>query len=68
MSGSELERLLHHMKTVRGTATDAWVRNFAGSILRQSRKATWRPSEKQIAMMRRLVVELFEPELMVLED
>ncbi len=68
MSESELERLIHHMRTIRGTATDAWAKGFAGSILRQSRKSTWRPSEKQITMMRRLVSQMFEPSDLVVID
>ena len=41
-------------------AASKWTRGFAKSVLRQSRRRGWEPTPKQLAMMRRLVAELFE--------
>ncbi|WP_421904642.1 hypothetical protein [Mameliella sp.] len=55
----ELERLLFYMPTVAERATNTWAQSFATSIVRQSRRRNWRPSQKQLSMMRRLVAEMF---------
>ncbi|MBY6163250.1 hypothetical protein KUV73_20370 [Mameliella alba] len=55
----ELERLLHHMPTIAREATNEWAKSFAGSIVRQSKRRGWKPSPKQLSMMRRLVSDLF---------
>lgn len=59
MRQRSLDELIHHMGAVRDRAPNDWVRNFAGSVLRQSRNRKWKPSPKQVGMMRRLVSELF---------
>ena len=70
MSTRNLEELIFQMPTVERRATDPWVKSFAASILKQRRRRNWRPTEKQVAIMRRLVAELFgEPdELIVIEE
>ncbi|MBL3553189.1 hypothetical protein [Rhodovulum sulfidophilum] len=70
---SDLARLLWHMPTVVSHARSEWAEGFAKSIIRQSRRRNWRPSEKQLGTMRRLVSELFihpreESEFQVIED
>ena len=54
-----IEEALYHMPTVARLATDTWAKGFAESIVRQSRRRGWRPSAKQLALMRRMVGELF---------
>ena len=70
MSPRNLEELLFQMPSVESRASDPWVKNFAASILKQRMRRNWRPTDKQVAIMRRLVSELFgEPdELIVLEE
>ena len=53
------EELLWHMPTVHRMARDEWAKNFAESVLKQARRRGWRPSVKQLAMMQRMVSELF---------
>ncbi|MEM9496579.1 MAG: hypothetical protein AAGA28_01565 [Pseudomonadota bacterium] len=59
MTDRNVEELLFHMPVVFHRARNIWVRNFASSVLKQSRRKTWRASPKQVAMMRQLVSELF---------
>lgn len=54
-----IEELLFHMPTVARTASTDWARGFALSVVHQSRRRGWKPSEKQVAMMRKMVSELF---------
>ncbi|MEM0978430.1 MAG: hypothetical protein AAGJ34_12915 [Pseudomonadota bacterium] len=56
---AELDRLIWYMRTVIQRSENSWDRNFAKSILKQSKRKTWQPSPKQIKMMHRLVDELF---------
>ena len=72
-SPDELERLLHHMPTVARGATNTWASGFAWSIVRQGKRPGWRPSPKQLSIMRRLVSDLFantdeEGELILIEE
>lgn len=63
-----LDVLLHHMKASAASA-NVWEAGFARSILQQSRRRSWRPSEKQIAIMDRLVSEaMCEDAFAVIED
>ena len=39
-----------------------WGFNFTRSILRNNKRRDWKPSEKQLIAMRRLVAELTEPD------
>lgn len=56
---SEVERLLFHMGAVASNASNEWAQGFAQSILRQRNRKGFRPSPKQLALMQRLVVDLF---------
>lgn len=55
----EIERLLHHLQTIHQRPQSEFAESFAGSILKQSRRRNWSPSEKQLGVMRKLVSELF---------
>lgn len=59
---SEVERLLYHMPTVARLAENDWAKGFAKSVVGQSRRKRWYPSEKQVAIMRELVSDLFREE------
>jgi hypothetical protein len=56
-----IEELLFYMTTVAKQASSEWEANFARSILKQSKRPTWNPSEKQLWTMRRMVSDLFLP-------
>lgn len=56
---AELERLIHYMPTIAQRSENEWARGFAQSIVRQSRRRAWRPSPKQMSMMKKLVTDLF---------
>ncbi len=58
MTSRPIEVLLHHFPTIVDRSDDEWTRNFARSILRQARNPRWRPSEKQLEIMQRLVADL----------
>ena len=55
----EIDRLVYHMASVATYATNEWASGFAKSIQRQSRRRGWRPSPKQLNLMRDLVADLF---------
>ncbi len=55
----EIERLVFHMRAVARMVSNEWACGFARSILRHSKRPGWRPSAKQLACMRQLVVDLF---------
>ncbi len=61
MNPHSIDELLFHMPTV-ASKGDRWAREFASSVLKQSRRRKWQPSPKQEALMRRLVGEIFEPD------
>lgn len=54
-----VDELLFHMPTVAKTASTDWAKGFALSVIRQSRQHGWHRSDKQVAMMRKMVSELF---------
>ena len=54
-----IEELLFHMPTVAKTASSDWAKGFALSVVQQSRRRGWKPSDKQVAIMRTMVSELF---------
>jgi hypothetical protein len=58
-SGAEIERLLHHMPSVALHAENTWAKGFAQSVSKQARRKGWRPSPKQLSIMRGLVSDLF---------
>lgn len=53
------EECLFWMPRIAADAPDEWARGFASSIIRQSRRKGWKPSGKQLGVMRRMVAELF---------
>lgn len=59
MTARPLDELLHHWRAVIGAAPEGWARDFALSIQKQRRRAGWHPTDKQLALMRRMVAELF---------
>lgn len=63
MTDQELDEiLLHHWpRLVRRAmidASDEWTKGFVLSIARHGKRPKWRPSPKQQAIMRRLLIEL----------
>ena len=54
-----LDHLIDLMPTVRREAQNEWAKSFAGSIMRQAKRPSWRPSPKQEAIMHRLADDLF---------
>ena len=54
------EELLFHWSAVAQRATNAWAKEFAASIAKQSRRKGWRPTPKQAALMQSLVSDLFQ--------
>lgn len=67
-SPAEIERLLHHMPTVAERAGETWAKDFARSIIGQSRRRGWKPTDKQLPVMQRLVSELFTHRCMDPDD
>jgi len=63
MKKHSLDELIYHMRTVASTTPSDWERSFASSILKQSKRAKWTPSAKQMRIMRNLVDDLFGPDL-----
>lgn len=57
--GDQVERLLFYMPVIADRSEHEWPRSFARSIMRQSGRRGWRPSGKQLQMMRELVSDLF---------
>ncbi len=53
-----LEELLFHMRTMARSGSE-WEAKFARSILRQAKRSTWNPSDKQQQIMQRMVSEMF---------
>lgn len=54
-----VDECLFHFSAIARTSTDRWAKEFATSILRQSRRKGWRPTDRQLGLMRKLVSELF---------
>lgn len=50
---------LYWFPTIAKTTKNEWAQNFAHSVMAQSRRRGWKPTPKQLAMMRRMVAELF---------
>ena len=68
MNTRPVEILLFHMPTVADRADDPWARDFAWSVLRQSKRPRWRPSKKQEAIMQSLVADLFHETEVLIEE
>jgi acyl-coenzyme A synthetase/AMP-(fatty) acid ligase len=58
-SPAEVERLLFYMPNVAEAATTDWARGFAQSVVRQAKRRGWKPSDKQLNIMREMVSDLF---------
>lgn len=41
---------------------DPWVQGFVADIAKRRRWRNWKPTPKQLAMMRRLAAQVFEPD------
>ena len=54
-SPDEIESLIWWIPSIASRGRTAWERDFAKSILLQSRRRGWVPSGKQLGIMRRLV-------------
>ncbi|MBS0573122.1 MAG: hypothetical protein JSS08_07715 [Proteobacteria bacterium] len=54
-----LDELLFHWRAVIGAAPEGFPRDFALSIQKQRRRPGWEPTDRQMAIMRRMVAELF---------
>jgi hypothetical protein len=67
MSGRSVDETLYCLRSVAGRADDKWASGFAMSILKQARRPSWQPSAKQLALMGRLVDEMFVPDLDLFE-
>lgn len=52
-----VDELIWSMPFIAEAATNDWAKNFALSIMRQSRRRNWTPSPKQHALMNRMVAE-----------
>ncbi|WP_300071119.1 hypothetical protein [uncultured Ruegeria sp.] len=62
MTDLELDFILTHrwplvMRSVMA-GTDQWLKDFVRSIARHGKRSTWRPSEKQEQIMKRLLSEM----------
>lgn len=55
----EIERLLFHMPTVARLSQNEWASGFAASVIGQSKRKRWTPSQKQLSIMSELVSDLF---------
>jgi len=60
MRGEELERLLFHMPACAQQARTEWLRRFASDMARRARWRNWKPSNRQIEVMRGMVADLFQ--------
>ena len=65
-----VDECLHWLPTIARRSTSDWARGFAQSVLAQSRRRNWKPSPKQLTLMRRLASELFaeDDDLILIED
>jgi hypothetical protein len=59
MSGLSLDELLFSWRSVIGQAPKGWARDFALSIQKARKRPNWQPSPKQLALMRRMVADLY---------
>ena len=55
-----LDELLFHMPAVAQWARTKWAKDFARSVIKQSRFRNWKPTPKQHAMIRQMVSDLFD--------
>lgn len=55
----QVERVLWSWPTVVEKAETDWAKGFARSIAAQARRRNWRPSPKQLALMKEMVAQLY---------
>lgn len=71
MTDAELEEIIIHrwpaLTRYAMVHGDDWTRKFARSIARNAKRPAWRPSPKQQFIMRRLLAEMGQDNLDVLE-
>jgi hypothetical protein len=60
MRPASVEELLWSWPTVCRCLPDGWAKDFALSIQKQSKWKKWKPTEKQLGIMRRMVSELYQ--------
>ncbi|WP_320176719.1 hypothetical protein [Roseovarius pacificus] len=63
MSPNELDEILtvhwpRVLRRVMADNSDEWAKGFAKSIARNGKRLSWRPTQKQELIMRRMVAEL----------
>ena len=56
-----IDELLFWWPSITRRATDEWAKGFCQSVLGQSKRRNWNPTEKQLSLMRRLHREMFTP-------
>lgn len=49
------------VRQVMADGSDEWLKGFVRSIARHGKRAGWHPTDRQAAIMRRLVVERGQP-------
>lgn len=55
----QVERIMWSWPTVVENAETDWARGFARSIAGQAKRRNWRPSPKQLALMKQMVGQLY---------
>ena len=63
MQQHSLQELIYHMRTVISSTESEWKRGFAVSILKHSKRPSWKPSAKQMRTMRNLIDDMFGPDI-----
>jgi hypothetical protein len=66
MNVSELERALHHLRAAAAIGTP-FERQFARDILARARNGRWRATQKQTAVIRRIVADQLADNFEVIE-
>lgn len=57
--GVSLEELVFWWPSITRRAKDEWAKGFCKSVLGQSKRRNWHPTEKQLSLMRRMHHEMF---------
>lgn len=57
--GTSLDELLFWWPSITRRATEEWAKGFCQSVLKQSKRRNWKPSDKQLHIMRQLHREMF---------
>ena len=59
MNVHTLDELVFHWRAVIARADSDWAKSFALSIQKACKRRDWHPSPKQLALMQRMVADLF---------